>query len=180
MSGERDGRDDQAEPDQLDDVRNRDELRERYYGLLQELRVVVPGVQVLLAFLLTVPFATGFRRLDESSRQLFGVALTLAMLSVVVLLTPTLVHRFGARTARSARLRLSIVSTRIGMALMGPALLLSMLVVLRLIFSGWTVVALMTLLVLVMVAMWIAVPWFTWRVEDEARAAEGARLPRLE
>lgn len=168
MGGE-DRRDDQAEPDQLDDVLNRDELRDRYYGLLQELRVVVPGVQVLLAFLLTVPFATGFAQLDESSRQLFGVALMLAMLSVVVLLTPTLVHRFGARTARSARLRISVLTTRIGMALMGPALLLSMLVVLRLIFSGWTVVLLMVLLGVVMIAMWMAVPWLTWRAEDAER-----------
>jgi Family of unknown function (DUF6328) len=44
----------------LDDVADREELRQRYYGLLQELRVVLPGVQVLLAFLLTAPFAQRF------------------------------------------------------------------------------------------------------------------------
>ncbi len=43
---------------ELDDRADREELRERYYGLLQELRVILPGVQVLVAFLLTVPFAS--------------------------------------------------------------------------------------------------------------------------
>ncbi len=45
---------------ELDDEADRDELRRRYYGLMQELRVLLPGVQILVAFLLTVPFATRF------------------------------------------------------------------------------------------------------------------------
>ena len=45
-------------PEALDDELDRGELRDRYYGLLQELRVVLPGVQVLVAFLLTIPSVT--------------------------------------------------------------------------------------------------------------------------
>ncbi len=52
---------------ELDDEQDRDELRRRYYGLLQELRVLLPGVQILVAFLLTAPFASGFAQLDEPS-----------------------------------------------------------------------------------------------------------------
>ena len=37
--------------------------------LLQELRVALPGVQVLFAFLLTVPFTKRFDRLSDSSRS---------------------------------------------------------------------------------------------------------------
>lgn len=91
--------------DELDDVTDREELRQRHYGLLQELRVVLPGVQVLLAFLLTVPFAQGFEQLDDLGRRAFGLALTSSMFSVVCLLGPTFLHRLGERTARSARLQ---------------------------------------------------------------------------
>lgn len=59
----------------LDDEVDRDELRDRDYGLLQELRVVLPGVQVLVAFLLTMPFAQRFVRLDAFGKSMFGVAL---------------------------------------------------------------------------------------------------------
>ena len=50
---------------ELDDDRDRDELRSRYGMLLQELRVLLPGVQLLVAFLLTAPFAQGFERVDD-------------------------------------------------------------------------------------------------------------------
>ena len=83
----------------LDDVVDRAELRDRYYGLLQELRVVLPGVQVLLAFLLTAPFAAKFDDLDSWGRRAYQVALTSSMLSVTFLLSPTFLHRFGERTA---------------------------------------------------------------------------------
>ena len=96
----------------LDDEADRSELRDRYYGLLQELRVVVTGVQVLLAFLLTVPFTQRFSQLDDSELAWFGAALVSAIFSVVAFVTPTAMHRYGKRTARGDRLRLSIVMTR--------------------------------------------------------------------
>lgn len=54
---------------ELDNERDRVELRSRYYGLLQELRVVLPGVQVFLAFLLTVPFTQRFDDVDDRGRM---------------------------------------------------------------------------------------------------------------
>ena len=43
--------------------------------LLNELRVALPGVQFLLAFLLTVPFAQGFERITQTQKTLFYAAL---------------------------------------------------------------------------------------------------------
>lgn len=43
-----------------EDDRVKDEDRERYIELLGELRTVIPGVQVLFAFLLTAPFSSRF------------------------------------------------------------------------------------------------------------------------
>src|SRR3954447_14481120 len=84
----------------VDDVADRSQLRDRYYGLLRERRVVLPGVQVLLAFLLTAPFGAKFDDLDSWGRRAYQVALTSSMLSVTFRLTPTFLHRSGERTAR--------------------------------------------------------------------------------
>src|SRR3954449_7611573 len=79
----------------LDDEADRDELRERYYGLLQELRVLLPGVQVLVAFMLAVPFAQRFSDLDSVAIAVFASALVTSVLSVVSFMTPISLHRFG-------------------------------------------------------------------------------------
>jgi hypothetical protein len=61
--------------------------------LLQELRVALPGVQVLFAFLLTVPFTQRFDDLSDFQEKLyFGVLITVA-LATVMLVAPTAGHR---------------------------------------------------------------------------------------
>jgi hypothetical protein len=61
--------------------------------LLQELRVALPGVQILFAFLLTVPFSQGYTRLDGFQRDLyFGVLLSTAV-ATALLIAPSANHR---------------------------------------------------------------------------------------
>src|SRR4051812_46112405 len=61
--------------------------------LLQELRVALPGVQVLFAFLLTVPFTNRFDQLNRFQERLyFGVLIAVA-LATVMLVAPTAGHR---------------------------------------------------------------------------------------
>lgn len=59
-------------------------LRERYRELLEELRTIIPGVQVLFAFLLTVPFSSRFTELDALGRRVFTGSLVAAALATVV------------------------------------------------------------------------------------------------
>ena len=61
--------------------------------LLQELRVVLQGVQVLMAFLLAVPFASHFDRVDDFERDLYFAALLLSATSVLFLMAPSIQHR---------------------------------------------------------------------------------------
>jgi Family of unknown function (DUF6328) len=61
--------------------------------LLQGFRVAVTGVQVLFAFLLTVPFAPGFDRVDDFGRILFYVALFGAALASICFIAPVIQHR---------------------------------------------------------------------------------------
>jgi hypothetical protein len=144
--------------DELDDENDRGELRNRYYGLLQELRVVVTGVQVLLAFLLTVPFAQRFAQLDTTSKAWFGVALTSATISVIAFVTPTAMHRFGRRTARGERLEVSIAVTRVGLFFLGVAILSSFGVVASFLFDEPVPAILITVVAVTMVGLWVVVP----------------------
>jgi hypothetical protein len=147
----------------LDDEADREELRDRYYGLMQELRIVLPGVQVLGAFLLTVPFAQRFAEVDDVGRVLFGLALAAALLSAVAFITPTAMHRFGERTARSERLALSIQMTRVGLLLLGVALTLSLTVVSRFLYDSAMTVALVAVVATGIVGLWIVLPLATRR-----------------
>ena len=57
--------------------------------LLNELRVVLPGVTVLLAFLLAVPFAKGWTRVTDFQRDVFVVAFLSTAVSVALLTAPS-------------------------------------------------------------------------------------------
>jgi Family of unknown function (DUF6328) len=62
--------------------------------LTGELRVVVTGVQVLFAFLLIVPFDSGFEHVGEFERTVYFVTLVLAALAAVCTIAPSAQHRF--------------------------------------------------------------------------------------
>ena len=143
---------------ELDDVADRDELRSRYDMLLQEIRVVLPGVQVLSAFLLTAPFSQRFGDLDRWGRGAFGVALTSSMLSVILLLGPTLLHHLGDRNARSHRLSLSIVLLLLGLAALAVALLTALWGVSRFVFGTATAWAITAPVALAIVVVWLVLP----------------------
>src|SRR5918912_3709549 len=61
--------------------------------LLNELRIALPGVQILFGFLLTVPFAQGFRRINGVEKALFYATLLCTAVSTVCLIAPSATHR---------------------------------------------------------------------------------------
>src|SRR3954470_23721150 len=82
--------------------------------LLQELRVALPGVQVLFAFLLTVPFTNRFDDLSDFQEKLyFGVLITVA-LATVLLTAPTVGHRILFR--RQQKEYIVTVANRLALA----------------------------------------------------------------
>ncbi|MBC6462508.1 DUF6328 family protein [Actinomadura sp. HBU206391] len=64
-----------------------------FVELLQGLRVAVTGVQVLFAFLLTVPFSPGFAKIAAADRRLFYVALVSAAIASMFFIAPVAQHR---------------------------------------------------------------------------------------
>ncbi|TMS00561.1 DUF6328 family protein [Nonomuraea basaltis] len=75
-----------------------------FVELLQGARVAVTGVQVLFAFLLTVPFSPGFARLDLADRWLFYVALVGAAIASICYIAPASQHRVLFRQGRKETL----------------------------------------------------------------------------
>jgi hypothetical protein len=65
--------------------------------LLQELRVAIPGIQVLFAFLLVVPFQQGWATVTEFEKSVYYVTLLLTAASSVCLIAPTARHRMRFR-----------------------------------------------------------------------------------
>ena len=61
--------------------------------LFAELRVVLPGAQVLLAFLFTVPFATRFGRVSHNDRAALFVSLLSTVAGTLLLMAPSVYHR---------------------------------------------------------------------------------------
>jgi hypothetical protein len=145
---------------ELDDVEDRAELRLRFEMLLQELRVVLPGVQILFAFLLTVPFSARFHEVDDIGRILYGVTMFTAALSIVALLTPTYLHRIGKRTARARRLRWSIRMTVVGLILFTGALLSGLWGVTRFVFSPTATWLIMVPSTIAATAGWVVLPLY--------------------
>lgn len=107
-----------------------------YRELLEELRTIIPGVQVLLAFLLTVPFSSRFTEVDDLGRRVFVAALVGVALAIVVFLTPAAMHRVSRSSGSGDRLRLGVRLTVAGMAIAAASVAAVIFVVVRFIFDA--------------------------------------------
>ena len=72
--------------------------------LLQELRVALPGVQVLFAFLLTIPFNQRFVELTSAQERIYLATLLSTTISAVLLIAPTAYHRLTFRKQQKQQL----------------------------------------------------------------------------
>jgi hypothetical protein len=61
--------------------------------LLSELRILLPGAQMLTAFLIILPFNSGARQLIASERYVFLATFFFALTSLVLLSAPAIQHR---------------------------------------------------------------------------------------
>jgi hypothetical protein len=77
--------------------RDKEDLDRELIELLNELRVALPGVQVLFAFLLAVPFANGWTRVTDLQRDVFFIAFLAAAISTILLIAPSAHHRLRWR-----------------------------------------------------------------------------------
>jgi hypothetical protein len=91
------------------DVRRRDEdpkerVDRELIELLNELRVALPGVQVLFAFLLVVPFSQRFDVVSAADRRVYFAAVLGSAAASACLIAPSAHHRLRFRSANKERL----------------------------------------------------------------------------
>lgn len=127
--------------------------------LLNELRVVGIGVQVLFGFLLSIPFAKGFPKLDHTERGIWLASLVFAALSTALLVAPVAYHRLLFRRRMKASLvratnRLAIA----GLAAVGLAVCSSVLLVTSFVAPGLRAMVITAGLVCVFAGLWFFVP----------------------
>lgn len=141
--------------------------------LLQELRVAQTGVQILFAFLLTMPLQARFEKLDRVERGVFMTSLILSALATACLIAPVAHHRVLFRR----RVKDWLVHSANRMALAGLALLAlaissAVQLVLDLVMGRAASVGIAGALALVLVVVWWGVP-LARRAEAERREEDG-------
>src|SRR5436189_515711 len=108
--------------------------------LLQELRVAMPGVQVLFAFLLAVPFQQRFTQVTDFQRDVYFVTLLAAAAASAFFIAPTAFHR--VRFQERDKPFLVAISSRFmiaGLACLALAMIGAVLLVSDVLFDGATV-----------------------------------------
>jgi len=136
-----------------------EQLNRELMELLQELRVVIPGVQVLLAFLLTVPFQQRFAQIPGSMRNAFFAAIASATLATAFLIAPSAHHRMRWRAGEKERLvRIGNQMAIVGTVFLAAAVVLALYVITDLLFT--TNLAVLTALAALVLfgVLWYVVP----------------------
>ena len=127
----------------MPEQRSRDDLNRELIELLNELRVALPGVQVLFAFLLAVPFANGWQRVTDFQRDVFFVAFLCTATATILLIAPSTYHRLRWREHDKEHMlvtanRLTIAGT----VFLAAAMVSVVLLITDLLFSlGWALLA---------------------------------------
>ena len=142
--------------------RSREDLNRELIELLNELRVALPGVQVLFAFLLAVPFANGWRRVTEFQRDVFFVAFLCTAAATALLIAPSAYHRLRWREHDKERMLVTANRLTIaGMGMLALAISASVFLITDILFDLWEAVLVTTLVAAGFAWLWYGLP--LWR-----------------
>jgi hypothetical protein len=122
----------------MPDEDQKERLDRELIELLNELRVALPGVQVLFAFLLVVPFSNGFSKVTEGERVVYIAAVVCTTLATTLLIAPTTYHRLLFR--QHDKEQLIDTSSRFvvaGTVLLGCAMCCAVYLVGDFVFNSW-------------------------------------------
>jgi hypothetical protein len=110
--------------------------------LLQELRVALPGVQVLFAFLLAVPFQQHFTEINGFEKGVYFFTLLCTALSAILLIAPSPYHRLTFHLQQKRELiRLANRFTIAGLALLAMAMTGAIVLITDVLFGNTVVTA---------------------------------------
>jgi Family of unknown function (DUF6328) len=141
--------------------------------LLQELRVALPGVQVLFAFLLSVPFQPRFADVTDFQRDVYFATLLLSALASALLIAPGAYHRLNF--SRGDKPHIVQVANRLaisGLVALSFAMTGAVLLVSDWLFDGAVVVVASVAVALLFAVLWFVLP-LKRRLTTPAVSSEG-------
>jgi hypothetical protein len=127
--------------------------------LLNEVRVALPGVQVLFAFLLTVPFANGWQKTTRLQRDVYVCAVVTAAIAAVFMIAPSSYHRLLFRQRHKEHML--ITANRllmIGMVFLAVSMCLCVFLVVDYVISVPWAIVLAAGIGLLIGLLWYAMP----------------------
>ena len=134
--------------------------------LLNGLRVILPGVQVLLAFLLTVPFSSGFEKVSSTDRLVYFATVLLTVAATGALTMPAASHRIRFRQGdKEQMLRLSNTFAIVGLGLLTVAMATVVFLITDVLYGIAAAIPVSVVVLIVLGVSWFAIPVFR-RVED--------------
>lgn len=153
------GDDEKRERDSGRDETEEERLDRNLGELLQELRVALPGVQVLFAFLLAVPFQQGFQEVTEFQKKVYFATLIFTAISATMLISPSAYHRITFRYQQKRRLvyyanRFAIV----GIAFLALAMTGAILLITDVLFSTAAAIVVAAIALCTFGFFWFALP----------------------
>jgi Family of unknown function (DUF6328) len=149
-------------PDEDPDERLNRELIE----LLNELRVMLPGVQVLFAFLFTVPFSSRYAKLTDGQQAIYFATFVCTTIATGLFMVPTAYHRIRFRQGDKERiLRTSNRFTIVGIAFLAISITLAFALISDLLFGFRVAIALGAVVLVFLGWAWFAIP-LSRRVRD--------------
>lgn len=141
-------------------------VQREHEQLFQELRAIIPGVQVLFAFMLTVAFTDRFRDLTDVQRWVFYLTFLCAGVGLVLLLAPASYHRVQFRRGdKDTLLRVANIEALAALVLISLAVAGTVFLITDLLFTTSAAVA-------VAVTMWVLVSVLWWGVPLARRIAD--------
>jgi hypothetical protein len=144
-------------------------LDRNWADLLQELRVVQTGVQLLTGFLLTLPFQARFEQLTGYERTIYLITVALSVAATGFLIAPVSLHRILFR--RHARELMVAVSHRlaiVGLALLGGAIIGVVLLIFDVVAGPAAGIIAAAAALVLLVTLWAGLPWIVRSNDDAA------------
>jgi hypothetical protein len=137
----------------------RDRVNRELIELLNELRVALPGVQVLFAFLLILPFQQAFASTSSLDKGIYAIALLLSALAAALLIAPSAYHRLNFRRNVKEQILFDanklviagLICTAIGVAC-------SVYLVIDVVFGGMAAALATAATVIVYGVLWLGLP----------------------
>jgi Family of unknown function (DUF6328) len=147
------------ERDRPDGEDPREKDHDRMLELLQELRVALTGVQVLFAFLLTVPFTQAFAKVTEFQRMTYFVTLLCAAAASAFLIAPTAQHRMlWRRHEKHELLLLGNTLALVGLGFLALAMTGALLMITDVMFKATLVVVVTAGAAALFLTLWYLIP----------------------